>query len=247
MTVTKSEGRVARRKRETLGRIIHAAAELFDAQGFDATTTQQISERVDIAAGTLFRYAATKPELLLLVYNERLREALAAAERAMDAEAETTEALLAYAVCILRAAADQPRNTALFQRELIFADADEPYRAEGLALVEEMEHRLCDRLMADLDDQIRAGGAELSATASARLQPVALQAARSIFADLHVLLIQPHRASDALNNDFADLRLQVAMIVDGLRVRVVEICASTPISTIDVKTNDPKKNRKEPS
>ncbi|MGP3708967.1 helix-turn-helix domain-containing protein [Gordonia paraffinivorans] len=41
-------------------------------RGFSAVTTQEVSARAGVAAGTLFRYAATKSELLLMVYNEVL-------------------------------------------------------------------------------------------------------------------------------------------------------------------------------
>jgi AcrR family transcriptional regulator len=54
-------------------RIFAAATVLFDEHGFEAVTTQQISDRADVAAGTLFRYASTRGELLLMVYNAQFR------------------------------------------------------------------------------------------------------------------------------------------------------------------------------
>ncbi|WP_457962206.1 TetR family transcriptional regulator [Arthrobacter sp. D1-29] len=36
-------------------------------------TTQQIADRADIAIGTLYLYAATKAELLIMVQNQRRR------------------------------------------------------------------------------------------------------------------------------------------------------------------------------
>lgn len=55
-------------------RIVSAAGVLFREQGFDATTTDQIAARADVAKGTLFLYAPTKLHLLVLVYEEDLAE-----------------------------------------------------------------------------------------------------------------------------------------------------------------------------
>ena len=62
-------GRRERNKQAKLDRIIAAAAELFAERGVEEVTTQQIADRADIGTGTLFLYAKTKGELLLLVQN----------------------------------------------------------------------------------------------------------------------------------------------------------------------------------
>jgi|GEM_PF-575066 len=75
MTTTASVavlGRRDRAKREKRDRILRAAGDLFSRQGYAATTTAQIAEAADVAHGTLFRYATTKAELLLMVGNERI-------------------------------------------------------------------------------------------------------------------------------------------------------------------------------
>ena len=59
-------------------RIQEAARELFWRDGYAGVTTQAVSDRADVAAGTLFRYAATKADLLLMVYNLEFAEAIAA-------------------------------------------------------------------------------------------------------------------------------------------------------------------------
>lgn len=63
-------GRRERSKREKLIRIREAAQRLFASQGFEATTTRQIAEEADIGTGTLFLYAKSKEELLVLVFQE---------------------------------------------------------------------------------------------------------------------------------------------------------------------------------
>jgi AcrR family transcriptional regulator len=57
-------------------RIVEAAHELFHAHGFEGATTRTIAERAGIAHGTLFRYAPTKVDLLLMLYLDGLVDAL---------------------------------------------------------------------------------------------------------------------------------------------------------------------------
>ena len=51
-----------------------AASELFEKHGVDEVTTQQIADAADIGTGTLFLYAKTKGELLLLVVEMRFQD-----------------------------------------------------------------------------------------------------------------------------------------------------------------------------
>ncbi|KOG37919.1 TetR/AcrR family transcriptional regulator, partial [Streptomyces resistomycificus] len=69
-------GRRERNKQEKLDRIVAAASELFAEHGVVEVTTQQIADQADIGTGTLFLYAKTKGELLLLVQNAKYVEAL---------------------------------------------------------------------------------------------------------------------------------------------------------------------------
>jgi AcrR family transcriptional regulator len=75
-------GRREQNKVEKRGRIIAAARALFTHKGFDATTTQEIAEAAGVAAGTVFTYAKTKDDLLILVFHD---EMLAVVERAYAA------------------------------------------------------------------------------------------------------------------------------------------------------------------
>src|SRR4029450_12736629 len=69
-------GRRERNKQAKLERITRAASELFAKHGVDEVTTQQIADKADIGTGTLFLYAKTKGELLLLVQNAQYAAAL---------------------------------------------------------------------------------------------------------------------------------------------------------------------------
>lgn len=61
-TVRKS--RTERRKEETRKKIIAAAMALFNRQGFDRTTLEQISEEADVAKGTIFNHFPAKEAII---------------------------------------------------------------------------------------------------------------------------------------------------------------------------------------
>lgn len=54
-----------RKKLQTRDRLIAAALDLCDQQGFDATTVEQISDAADISPRTFNRYFATKEDVVL--------------------------------------------------------------------------------------------------------------------------------------------------------------------------------------
>jgi len=53
-------------KRRTRAALRDAALELFSAQGFDATTTEEIADRAGVAVRTFFRYFPTKESVLYI-------------------------------------------------------------------------------------------------------------------------------------------------------------------------------------
>lgn len=69
-----SPGRRERNKSEKLARIVAAARTLFHKRGFAATTTQEIANLADIGSGTLFLYAKSKEDLLILVFKDEILE-----------------------------------------------------------------------------------------------------------------------------------------------------------------------------
>jgi AcrR family transcriptional regulator len=83
-------GRREQNKLEKRGRIIAAARALFTHKGFEATTSQEIADAAGVASGTVFTYAKTKDDLLILVFHDEMMEV---AERAYVA-ARATDGLL---------------------------------------------------------------------------------------------------------------------------------------------------------
>ncbi|MDG2071255.1 MAG: TetR/AcrR family transcriptional regulator [Pseudomonadales bacterium] len=61
-----------RNKQEKLQRIKTSAKQLFEDEGFDATTTRKIAKRAEVGLATLFLYASDKRDLLFLVCNDGL-------------------------------------------------------------------------------------------------------------------------------------------------------------------------------
>ena len=53
-------------------RIKEAARQVFVELGYEASTTREIADRADVSQGTLFAYAPTKSELLLMIINDDL-------------------------------------------------------------------------------------------------------------------------------------------------------------------------------
>lgn len=85
------EGRREQNKREKRDRIVAVSRELFQKQGYANTTVQQISKGADVAAGTLFLYAKTKEELLILVFSKEMMELIESAYGEIDPDAPFLE------------------------------------------------------------------------------------------------------------------------------------------------------------
>jgi AcrR family transcriptional regulator len=85
------EGRREQNKREKRDRIVAVSRELFQKQGYANTTVQQISKGAQVAAGTLFLYAKSKEELLILVFSNEMMELIESAYSEIDPDAPFLE------------------------------------------------------------------------------------------------------------------------------------------------------------
>lgn len=198
-------------------RIFRAAAELFEKSGFASVTTQAISDRADVAAGTLFRYAASKDELLLMVLNQVLRAALAEGAAQARALHDPVDTALAMVAPILQLGGRHAENLAVYQRQLMFGPPGEKYRIEGLALLADLEAAVAARLVDQAVERGLPARPELARVAGI-----------SIFGAAHLAV---SRATTGAHPDHApmdDLRAQVRQVVDGY---FVGLAANTPLST----------------
>jgi TetR/AcrR family transcriptional regulator len=159
-------GRRERNKQEKLNRIIAAAAELFAAHGVDDVTTQQIADKADIGTGTLFLYAKSKGELLLLVQNSSYAEALVQGRSAAQGIADALDAVMAIVRPVVECNRAQIDNGRTYLREMVFGDPEEPHHRDALALAAQTEEAIATVLRRD--ERVTPGdAAALARTVSA--------------------------------------------------------------------------------
>jgi AcrR family transcriptional regulator len=96
----------------TTARILTAAREVFDEEGFRGATTRRIAARAGVNEVTLFRHFATKEELIAAALEHGHRQALArlAAGRLPDAPRDLAGELGAYLRMVLKAFAGSGRG-----------------------------------------------------------------------------------------------------------------------------------------
>ncbi len=103
-----------RRKREVRARIAGAALELFDENGFAATTVVQICERADVAHKTFFNHFPSKQHVLRDVAQDYLDRLLVMVEEARKYPGSARARLEYFFKCVADRAEENP-----MQRELV--------------------------------------------------------------------------------------------------------------------------------
>ena len=150
MTVdTRSLGRRERNKLDKLERITAAAGELFAERGVDDVTTQEIADKADIGTGTLFLYAKTKGELLLLVQNSMYAAALEQGRTDAAATRTVHDGVLAVIRPVVECNRKQVDNGRTYLREMIFGDPEEPHHSQALSLTNQTEELLAEVIVRD--------------------------------------------------------------------------------------------------
>jgi len=142
-------GRRERNKQEKLERITAAARDLFAERGVDEVTTQEIADQADIGTGTLFLYAKTKGELLLLVQNSTYADALAQGRSAAASIPDVLDAVMAIIRPVVECNRKQVDNGRTYLREIVFGDPEEPHHRDALALTVQTEKAIADVLQRD--------------------------------------------------------------------------------------------------
>src|SRR5829696_7460546 len=150
-------GRRERNKQQKLERIIAAASELFAEHGVDEVTTQQIADKADIGTGTLFLYAKTKGELLLLVQNSSYVDALVQGRAAAEGIPDALDAVMAIVRPVVECNRTQIDNGRTYLREIVFGDPEEPHHRDALALTVQTEEEMT--AVFRRDDRIDPGDA----------------------------------------------------------------------------------------
>lgn len=161
-------GRRERGKLERAARIADAAATLFDKAPFADVTTQAIARAADVAEGTLFRYACSKTELLVMALNTRFEAAL---DRGLSTAAaldplDTVGRVDALAGALLAIGAERPDNAALYQRELLFPTMSGDYLSEGERIARRWELAIAEPF-----EELAASLASASGAAATEVDP----------------------------------------------------------------------------
>ncbi len=110
MKLSSGPGRRERKKRETRQRILDAAVALFAAQGYEATTMDEIAESADFSRATVFNAFPRKADLVLAWFEDRRAEL---ATRVTEREPGTmqTARQLALALHVIAQMFDQDPRT----------------------------------------------------------------------------------------------------------------------------------------
>jgi len=110
------------KKQDKLRRIIAAARDLFETQGFEGTTGRDICRRAGIGTGTLFLYVRDKRELLFWMFREDTEALLKRDSRRSDHG--VVGAWMEFLGGFIDLYAKQPALSRLFVRELFFRRED---------------------------------------------------------------------------------------------------------------------------
>lgn len=89
----------AQAKAEVFRRIREAAGVLLADRGFDQITTREVAQQAGIGEATLFRYVASKEELLTLVYGDQMDVLIETLLAADDVSAATDDPSSALQLC----------------------------------------------------------------------------------------------------------------------------------------------------
>ena len=141
-----AQGRRERNKQDKLARITAAACKLIAEQGIGAVTTLQVAEAADVATGTLFLYAKTKGELLLLAQNSEYERALELGKVAASRndrndrnDRNVVDAVVALWKPIIDCNRVHVENGRAYLKEVVFGETSGPNRLQALALMGETE------------------------------------------------------------------------------------------------------------
>lgn len=130
-------GRRERAKAAKRAAILAAARRRLRDQGYDDMTMAQVAGDADVAIGTVFSYAATKAELLMMVTADRWAGQVPAL-LAADDDPDPVAAVRALLQPLVDTARLEPQTCAAIARELLFG-TDGPHQRQVVALVAELE------------------------------------------------------------------------------------------------------------
>lgn len=200
--MTTETGRRERKKAETRAALVDAALVLFVEQGVDATSVEQITDRVDVSVRTFHRYFASKDDVLFADSQER-RDAFAAALAARPDDEPLLTSLREASAALAETFTARPEHEAL---RLAIIESSHSLKAMSLKATEEWAAVVADecarRLGLDPDDVVSRmlGGGTVIALRTARRRwqadprldlPAEVRRCFDVLADLTTAIDQP--------------------------------------------------------
>lgn len=139
------------RTERTRARILHAALELFEAQGYRATTITQIAAAAGVTPMTFFRHFPTKDSVLVTdPYDPLIAEAIAVQPLDLPALERVRRGFLAALDAIT------PTEDATARRRVALVAASPELRGAMVASTQATQDAIVDRLVAQGMDRLTA-------------------------------------------------------------------------------------------
>lgn len=114
-----------RKKLIRLQRIVAAARKLFVEKGFTTTTIQDIAAEADVGLGTLYLYARSKEDLLVLVFKDDILHMIEESYAAIDPSAPLLDQLMVFFDCHIQFHGKDQVLSRTVLKELSFSTTDQ--------------------------------------------------------------------------------------------------------------------------
>ncbi len=133
------------RARATVDAILEAAAQVFEREGYDGTTTDRIADRAGVSVGSLYQYFPSKDAILVMLAERHVERAVDRVRRLVGdaggfealAHVEVEDVLRALIGEVAAMHRDQPRL-----HRILFVES--PIPEEHHARIEDLEHGLVE-------------------------------------------------------------------------------------------------------
>jgi AcrR family transcriptional regulator len=122
----KQTQRKVRRKRR--GEVFDAAVRVFHAQGYDATSIQDIADEVGILKGSIYYYITSKEDVLFEILDEVHRAALKVVLQSIEADGDPLQKIHAFVTTLARFNAEHLERMGILLHD--FRSLSEPRRKE---------------------------------------------------------------------------------------------------------------------
>ena len=138
MLQPRSKGRVALRQERNREALVQAGYSVMSEKGIDAATMQEIAERADVGAGTVYSYFKSKDELAVSVIERVMHDLAVRIEQVTNTFTDPAQ-VYAYGVrAVIEAATGDLRWRQLLNRPEVIAEA--MFRRHGPFAIRDLEN-----------------------------------------------------------------------------------------------------------